>query len=58
MTPTILAYIGLGATLAGTIGGFIEGKAKPGTGWYKVGAFLASVGVDLTFLGKLGGGAS
>jgi hypothetical protein len=58
LTPQILLYVGLAATLSGTIGGFIENKAKPGTGWYKLGAVLASIGVDLTFLTKLGGGAS
>lgn len=58
MDPKLIGEIALAATVLGTVGGFIENKTKPGTGWYRVGAFLASLGVDLTFLLKMGGAPS
>jgi hypothetical protein len=60
MTPTVLALIGGGLALLGSLSGAIEKNAKPGSTVYRVATFLASVLPDATnMLGAFkGGGAS
>jgi len=55
MTPQTLLYIGIASTVLGTLGGALEKTCTPGSAWYKAGVFLASLGIDLASLSKLGG---
>jgi hypothetical protein len=58
MSPQTVVIIAAASVVLGTVGGLIEGKAKPGSFWYGLGRVLASLGTDLASLGKMGGGAS
>lgn len=58
MDPKLVAEIVAASVVLGTVGGILEAKCAKGSAWYKVGAFLASLGTDLASLGKLGGGAT
>jgi hypothetical protein len=55
MNENVLLWVGVGATVLGTVGGALEMSAKKGTALYKLGVILASVGVDLASFRKLGG---
>jgi hypothetical protein len=52
----IIVVVGVVATVLGTLGGAFEAACKPGSAWYRFGVLLASLGVDLTSLSKLGSG--
>ncbi len=56
LTPQTLGYLALISTVLGTLGGIVEAKSTQGSGWYKLGALLASLGVDLASLAKIGQG--
>lgn len=56
MSQNTLFYILGASVLLGTLGGMLERASKPGSGTYRVGVVLASLGTDLASLGKLTGG--
>jgi hypothetical protein len=53
MSDNTLLILATVATVFGTVGGALEKLCSPESFWYRLGVILASLGVDLTSLGKL-----